>query len=78
MEYPDVLYAHLEYSTELFSAEHIPDGAALPGAIAGRGGRSKPACLSNSVVASSEQQKILYAWNRTARPIQMKVSARSL
>ena len=73
-EYPDGLYTHLEYSTELFSAETIfrmehHFRTLLQGVV----GRSRPACLSNSVVAySPNSRKYFMIGIVHAHTIQMK------
>ena len=68
-EYPDVLYAHLEYSTELFSAESIfrmeQHFRALLQAVVTDPNRH---VSQIPLLPPSEQQKILYAWNRTSTP----------
>ena len=66
-EYPDGLHAHLEYSTELFSAETIfrmeqHFRTLLQGVVADPGRHVSQIPL----LPASEQQKILRDWNRTS------------
>ena len=68
-EYPNVLYANLEYSTELFSAESIfrmeQHFRALLQAVVADPNRH---VSQIPLLPPSEQQKILYDWNRTSTP----------
>ena len=70
-EYPNELYAHLEYSTELFSAETIfrmeqHFRTLLQGVVA----EPDRHVSQIPLLSPSEQRKMLHDWNRTSRHYQ--------